>query len=55
MTRFDLDREQTQAILDMPLKRLTHLEYDKLKAELEALYQAIREMEELLCPVSNIS
>ncbi len=48
MARFDLDREQTQAILDMPLKRLTHLEYDKLQAELEGLRQSIQEMEELL-------
>ena len=48
MARFHLDREQTQAILDMPLKRLTHLEYDKLQAELEALRRAIQEMEELL-------
>lgn len=48
MARFDLDREQTQAILDMPLKRLTHLEYDKLLAELQSLRQAIQEMEELL-------
>ena len=48
MARFDLDREQTQAILDMPLKRLTHLEYDKLQAELEGLRAAIRDMEELL-------
>ena len=48
MERFGLDREQTQAILDMPLKRLTHLEYDKLLAELNSLRQAIMEMEELL-------
>ncbi len=48
MARFGLDREQTQAILDMPLKRLTHLEYDKLQAELEALRQAIIDMEILL-------
>ena len=48
MGRFGLDREQTQAILDMPLKRLTHLEYDKLRAELDALRQAIIDMEILL-------
>ncbi|MBQ6502550.1 MAG: DNA topoisomerase 4 subunit A [Flexilinea sp.] len=48
MARFGLDREQTQAILDMPLKRLTHLEYDKLLAELEGLRRSIQEMEELL-------
>ena len=48
MARFALDREQTQAILDMPLKRLTHLEYDKLLAELNGLRQAIMEMEDLL-------
>ncbi len=48
MSRFDLDREQTQAILDMPLKRLTHLEYDKLCEELASLRQAIIDMEALL-------
>ncbi len=48
MARFALDREQIQAILDMPLKRLTHLEYDKLLAELNGLRQAIMEMEDLL-------
>ncbi len=48
MSRFALDREQTQAILDMPLKRLTHLEYDKLQAELDQLRLSIINMEELL-------
>ncbi len=48
MARFNLDREQTQAILDMPLKKLTHLEYDKLVQELEQLRALIVEMEELL-------
>ena len=48
MSRFGLDREQTQAILDMPLKRLTHLEQDKLQAELDNLRIAIAEMEALL-------
>ncbi len=48
MARFNLDREQTQAILDMPLKKLTHLEYDKLTQELEQLRASIVQMEELL-------
>ena len=48
MSRFGLDREQTQAILDMPLKRLTHLEYDKLLSELQTLRKAIIDMEALL-------
>ena len=54
MERFGLDREQTQAILDMPLKRLTHLEYDKLLAELQSLRQAITDMEGLLASPEKI-
>lgn len=47
MKRFDMDDVQTQAIVDMPLKRLTHLLIDDLKkeiAELEALIAHLRDL-----------
>ncbi len=46
--RFGLDAEQAQAILDMPLKRLTRLESSKLEREFESLQAAIAEMKDLL-------
>ncbi|NMA13230.1 MAG: DNA topoisomerase 4 subunit A [Chloroflexi bacterium] len=46
--KFKLDEIQAQAILDMPLKRLTHLEQDKILAELTALEASIQEMKILL-------
>ncbi len=48
MRKFKLDEEQAQAVLDMPLKRLTHLEYSKLQEEYEALEKAIAGMKDLL-------
>ena len=45
--RFDFDDVQAQAIVDMQLKRLTHLEIDDLKkelAELEALIAHLRDL-----------
>ena len=48
MDGFQLDQVQTQAILDMPLKKLTHLEQDKLLKELRELEAAIAEMKALL-------
>ena len=45
--RFDFDDVQAQAIVDMQLKRLTHLEIDDLKkelAELEALIEHLRDL-----------
>lgn len=47
MKRFDMDDVQTQAIVDMPLKRLTHLLIDDLKkeiADLEALIAHLRDL-----------
>ena len=41
--RFDLTAEQTQAILDMPLRRLTGLEIEKLQAEHKELVALIEE------------
>lgn len=48
MERFGLDDVQAQAILDMQLKRLQGLEYDKLQAEFDELMQRIHYYEELL-------
>jgi len=48
ITRFDLDDDQAQAILDMQLRRLAALERQQLENEYDELQTAIREMEELL-------
>ena len=54
MDKYKLDREQTQAILDMPLKRLTHLEQDKLLKEFHDLEERIKEFQELLASPQEI-
>lgn len=46
--RFGFDEEQSQAILDMPLKRLTHLQIADLKREMEELKKLIAHLEDLL-------
>ncbi|MGI6336170.1 MAG: DNA gyrase subunit A [Eubacteriales bacterium] len=46
--RFDLVEEQSQAIVDMRLGRLTGLEREKLEADLKELYEKIAECEHLL-------
>ncbi|MCB9498451.1 MAG: DNA gyrase subunit A [Bacillales bacterium] len=43
MERFNLSQEQTKAILSLPLRRLSGLEIDKIKADLE---QTLRDIEE---------
>ncbi len=48
ITRFGLDDDQAQAILDMQLRRLAALERQQLENEYNELQTAIREMEELL-------
>lgn len=48
MTRFGLDIDQSNAILEMQLRRLTGLEQDKIKAEFEDLQIKIKEYEEIL-------
>ena len=44
MSSFDLSEIQTNAILDMPLRRLTALEVDKLRSELAELHGVIAEL-----------
>ncbi|NLL80977.1 MAG: DNA gyrase subunit A [Tissierellia bacterium] len=48
MESFDLSEKQSQAILDMRLRRLTGLERDKLEAEYEALIKEINRLREIL-------
>lgn len=48
MSRFGLDADQANAILEMQLRRLTGLEQDKLKAEYEELLNKIKEYESIL-------
>ncbi len=46
--RFELSEEQAQAILDMRLQRLTGLERQKVKDELNELRQKIKELKSIL-------
>ncbi|MBQ8475523.1 DNA topoisomerase 4 subunit A, partial [bacterium] len=48
ISRFGLDVEQANAILEMQLRRLTGLEQDKIRAEHAELLKKIEEYEELL-------
>jgi len=48
IARFELSEIQANAILDMPLRRLTALEVDKLRTELAELHQLIAELERIL-------
>jgi len=48
MSRFGLDIDQANAILEMQLRRLTGLEQDKIKAEYDELIKKIAEYESIL-------
>ncbi len=48
MSRFGLDVDQSNAILEMQLRRLTGLEQDKIKSEYDELKKKIHEYEEIL-------
>jgi len=48
MSKFELSREQAQAILDMRLQRLTALEADKVRAEHADLVERIGELRAIL-------
>ncbi len=48
MSRFGLDNDQANAILEMQLRRLTGLEQDKIKAEYDELKKKIAEYEAIL-------
>jgi len=48
MTKFSLSYEQSQAILDMRLQRLTGLERDKIESEYQELMKRIAELKAIL-------
>ena len=48
MSKFGLDADQANAILEMQLRRLTGLEQDKIKAEYDELLKKIKEYEAIL-------
>jgi DNA gyrase subunit A len=48
MTKFELSREQSQAILDLRLQRLTAMEADKIQEEYDDLVEQIKELRTLL-------
>ncbi len=52
--RFELSREQAQAILDMRLQRLTALEADKVRAEHADLIERIAELRAILGDESRV-
>ncbi|MCK5212440.1 MAG: DNA topoisomerase 4 subunit A, partial [Dehalococcoidia bacterium] len=52
--RFALSLEQAQAILDMPLRRLAHLEREKIAEEYAALLKTIAYLEDLLANPGKI-
>ena len=54
MSKFGLDVDQANAILEMQLRRLTGLEQDKIKAEYEELKKKIQEYEELLADRNKV-
>ena len=54
MSRFGLDADQSNAILEMQLRRLTGLEQDKVKAEYDELLKKIAEYEEILSSRAKI-
>jgi len=51
---FDLDEKQANAILDMRLQKLTGLEVDKLKAELQDVETLIKGLKEILSSEDRI-
>ncbi len=54
MSRFGLDADQANAILEMQLRRLTGLEQDKVRAEYDELLKKIEEYEGILASRQKI-
>ncbi len=53
--RFDLSERQSQAILDMRLRRLTGLERDKIQSEYDALIALIADLADILAKPERVS
>ncbi len=53
-TAFELDEKQANAILEMRLQRLTSLEVEKLKDELDALRATIADLKDILANESRV-
>ena len=51
---FELDEKQANAILEMRLQRLTSLEVEKLKDELQSLYRTIEDLKDILNNESRV-
>ena len=51
---FELDDKQANAILEMRLQRLTSLEVEKLKEELDALHATIADLKDILAHESRV-
>ena len=54
MTRFALDEVQSDAILELKLRRLTGLERDKIEAELNNLLKEIEELKSILASEQKV-
>ncbi|HEP2010354.1 TPA: DNA gyrase subunit A [Streptococcus pyogenes] len=54
MSRFDLSERQSQAILDMRLRRLTGLELDKIQSEYDDLLALIADLSDILAKPERI-
>ena len=54
MARYGLSVPQADHILDMPLKRLTALEQDKIRDEYNALQETIKELQAILADPSKV-
>ncbi len=54
MARYGLSEVQSDHILDMPLKRLTALEQDKIRDEYNALQATIKELKAILADPSKV-
>jgi DNA gyrase subunit A len=54
MSKFELSKEQTKAILDMRLQRLTSMEGEKLNTEHEDLLKSIADLKDILANESRI-
>jgi len=54
MGGFDLSEKQSQAILDMRLRRLTGLERDKIEEEYQALIELIKDLSDILAKPQRV-